>query len=61
MKVIGIQVQGDTGTTYTITPNPAGGAYCTCPAWKFGSGVIRSCKHIEHAFETLAGSTLATA
>lgn len=65
MKLKAIQVEGDSGKVYTILPHASGGAYCTCPSWKFrnpgGTTNIRSCKHIEYAFELLAQSALASA
>lgn len=56
MMVTSITVQGDSGSAYTIKPNPTGGAYCTCAAWKFSHAdtAHRMCKHIAYVTELLA-------
>lgn len=57
MFITEIRVRGESGTTYTVKPNPTGGMYCTCPAWKHQSAPIsdRMCKHIKFASRALLG------
>jgi hypothetical protein len=35
------------GRVYTVSVDEEGNLSCTCPAWVFKKGDVRTCKHVE--------------
>lgn len=58
MEITKVIVKSDSGTEYEITANTTkvGGAFCTCPAWRFAKGEgPKTCKHIEFVAANMHG------
>lgn len=50
MKVISMQVLGESGVEYTVDVSANGSARCSCPSFRYQT---RWCKHLAFVFDFL--------
>ena len=57
MRTTSVQVESDSGKTYTITLEDGQPTWCTCPGYKFAEGQSqkRVCKHVAALLATGIG------